>query len=84
MENDILGIEESELEKSWNHIIDNLQTDFYRFKEVFQSDEDRNEYLAVTTSLVEVAKETYKRTRSIDLVMDELAKYDVEKIISNL
>jgi hypothetical protein len=32
MENDILGIEESELEKSWNHIIDNLQTDFYRSK----------------------------------------------------
>lgn len=83
MENDIEGsIEDGQgdTDENWNHIIDNLQQDTYRFDTVFDSG-DKAEYLSVVTSLVEIAKETYRKTKSVDAVMDTVAGVDVTKLL---
>lgn len=67
---------------NWEGIVDNLQGYDYRdLTGVFRTEEDRTEYLTVSRTLVNRAKEAYEQNRPIDEIMNLIARIDVQQFM---
>lgn len=66
---------------NWKGIIQNLKKKDYCFTGVFKSQKDMAEYQTVSTALVNKAREEHEKNKSPEVIMDIIAKIDVQQFM---